>query len=118
MAVLTKKMSASSLVEVTVGMVLISMVIGFALMIFTNVSLSATNLSKLHYQLVLQNIAQETIRDQTFYNETQQDEVVTIQKTVHQHPNAEGAWLIELEAIRADQVTVATYQTIVYDPTY
>ena len=118
MAVLTKKLSASSLVEVTVGMVLISMVIGFALMIFTNVSLSATHLSKLHYQLVLQSIAQETIRNQTFHDETRQDEVVTIQKTVDQHPDAEGAWLIELEAIRADQVIVATYQTIAYDPAY
>ena len=118
MAILTKKLPASSLVEVTVGMVLISMVIGFALMIFTNVSLSATNLSKLHYQLVLQSIAQETVRNQTFYNETQQDEVVTIQKAVQQHPDAEGVWLIELQAVRADQVTVATYQTIAYDPAY
>ena len=118
MAVLTKKIPASSLLEVTVGMVLISMVIGFALMIFTNVSLSTTHLSKLHYQLVLQDMAQETIRNQTFHNETQQDEVVTIQKTVHQYPNTTGAWLIELEATRADQVTVATYKTIAYDPAY
>ena len=118
MAVLTKKIPASSLLEVTVGMVLISMVIGFALMIFTNVSLSVTHLSKLHYQLVLQSMAQETIRSQTYYNEIQQDEGVTIQKTVQQYPNTTGVWLLKLEATRADQVTVATYQTIAYDPSY
>ena len=118
MALLNKKLRASSLVEVTVGMVLISLVIGFALMIYTNVSQSAPHLSKLRCQLTLQRIAQQTVSEQTFFSETQADEAVTIHKTVRPYPEADGAWLIELEAIGPDQRVIATYQTIAYAPSY
>ena len=118
MAPLTQKISASSLVEVTVGMVLISLVIGFALMIYTNVSASATSSQHLKYQLLLREVARETVQQQTFSSETWQDEPVTIHKTVTPYPGTEGGWAIELEAVRSDERVIATYQTIVYAPSY
>ena len=118
MALLRHKLSASSLVEVTVGMVLISLAIGFALMIYMNVSASAPALQQLNYQLTLRAMAQETEEQQTFLDQTWQDESVTIRKAVQPYPEAEGAWLIELEAIGPNQRVLATHQTIVYAPSY
>lgn len=118
MALLSKKLRASSLVEVTVGMVLISLVIGFALMIYANVARSAPPLTKLKYQLVLREFAQQTVQQQTFFDETQHHETVTIQKAVLPYPDEPGAWLIELQAIGPDQSVLATYQMITYAPSY
>lgn len=116
MALLNKKLAASSLVEVTVGMVLISMVIGFALLIYTNVSRSTHSLQEVKCQLQLEMIARETIREQAFYPQIWQDEVVTVRQQVSPYPATEGAWLIQLTAFRADQTVLATYQTIAYAP--
>ena len=99
-------------------MVLISLAIGFALMIYMNVSASAPTLQQLKYRLALQAVARETEQQQTFLNESWQEESVSIRKVVRPYPEAEGAWLIELEATGADQRTLATYQTIVYAPSY
>ena len=118
MATLTRKLTASSLVEVTVGMVLISIAIGFALMIYLNVSASAPTLQSLKYQLALRAIARETEQQRVFLNQTWQEESVTIHKVVRPYPEASGTWLIELEATGADQRTLATYQTIVYAPSH
>ena len=115
---LNNKLPASSLVEVTVGMVLISLVIGFALMIYTNVLRSSSPLQRLKYQLTLQDMARQTVRQQTFSNETTTHETVAIHKTVNPYPDTEGGWLIQLEAIGPDQTIITQYQTVAYDPSY
>ncbi|WKN45351.1 hypothetical protein [Tunicatimonas pelagia] len=114
-----RKIEASSLIEVIVGMVLISLVMGFAMMIYINVSSSANFSSQLRYQLQLNDLAQETRQQQSFFNETWQestDSEVVIRKIVQPHPQSQDGWLIRLEAVGPERSILATHQIIVYAP--
>ena len=112
------RIPASSIIEVTVGMVIIGIVFAIALMIYTQLSGSSKNLQQLKYSGKMKSIARETVLQGSWIDETITDEQVIIQKEVIPYGNTKGLFLLQLEALGSDNKVLASQQTIHYVDQY
>lgn len=78
----TKKLPASTLVEVLVSMVLIMIAFGLGLSVYFSILNSDSNRLELEASLLLNEVVEETHLRQSWFNETIQLDVFTIEKTL------------------------------------
>jgi Tfp pilus assembly protein PilV len=83
MAILMRlKISASSLVEVIVALIIISIVFGISTMIYINVLNSTYSVKQLQHSMLLKAICEETINKKRYFDETIKSEDITVFKKV------------------------------------
>ena len=98
MALLTKKIKASTLIEVLVAMIIIMISFGIAMAIYMNVSLSDHLVQKLKAELLLNETAIETKAANSFIDEKTGSDKISINKTVTSYNGIPELHLLMLEA--------------------
>ena len=95
---MTKKIKASTLIEVLIAMILVMFSFGIAMAIYINVSLSDHLVQKLKAELLLNETAIETKAGNSFIDEKTGLGNISVNKTVTSYNGISGLHLLLLEA--------------------
>ncbi|WP_146198828.1 hypothetical protein [Pararcticibacter amylolyticus] len=104
MAELTKKIEASTLVEVLIAMVIIVAVFGVAIGIYTNVTQSGYSVSTTQSQQQMRKIADESILNHDWEDQELMEDSIIYRKTVSAWPGYQDLVLIEVQALQNEKV--------------
>jgi hypothetical protein len=89
--------SASSLIEVTVALIIITMITGFAIMIYLNVQRTGFSTAEIKYNAVLEENYLHAIESSNFQSEELVDNDVVISKVVQPHPSNQRLFILLYE---------------------
>lgn len=105
MAVLKAK--SSSLLETIVAMVIIMVVFSISIMIYVNITSSTFSLQKIKTDLLLQRLSVTTLEKKTYFDETIEYEIITIDKQIQKYNDIDDILLMTLTAYNKQQDTIA-----------
>lgn len=91
------RMKAASLVEVTIAMVIITITFSIGMMVFVNVTRSSYSLERFRADVLANEIANQTISEQRFFNEEIIREPFIVDKVLSKYPGTED--VLQLECI-------------------
>jgi hypothetical protein len=112
--ILTKRLPASSILEVTTAMIIISMVFGLAIIIYLNIQRSGVSSLKLSSRIKLEAVFSETNRLKKFESrEVRFEDIIVYQEIEH---NSEGLLSIKLEARDEQGKLIAQQKHLIYAP--
>ena len=106
MAVL-KKVKSSSLLETIIAMVIIMVVFGISIMIYVNITSSTFSTQKIKTDLLLKQLAITTLEKKSYFDETIEYEIITIDKQVQKYNDTDDVLLMTLTAYNKQQDTIA-----------
>ncbi len=98
MALLTRKLKASSLIEVMVALIIVMVCFGIAMIIYLNVSQSDRQLQRLKGKLILNEIAIKTKNENSYIDDKIEFESINVNKTINPYNGIPGISLLLLEA--------------------
>jgi hypothetical protein len=108
------RIRSSSILEVTVALVIISITFGIFMMIYVNLLSGNYYLQKLKYEGKLTIQYQELVQSKNFIDEVKEDETVRIFQTILPYRNATNIKLVELKAINRNGKVLAEHKTLYY----
>ncbi len=111
---LNQKVSASSLIEVSVALVLSGIVFTVAIMIFMNVARFGLSNNKIKYHYQLQALANRDIQNGNFLSEQIAEGPVMIVKRISYYQSNPNLIHIEYTAINSMEKNLAVYRRLVY----
>ena len=97
-----KKWKGATLMEVLTALVILAIVFSISLSIFINVSNSTTSIRKVKANQQIQKLAEETLKQKAFVDNTYQFNTFRIIKKVKNYKKKNGLVLLYLEAITND----------------
>jgi type II secretory pathway pseudopilin PulG len=106
------RLRASSLTEVVVAMVIIVLVFGIAMTIYTNVLRLSLSIKKMRAQAALEEALSQAIQSGSPENHTEQAEGYRIEQAVQPYGTAPGLIVIQLTAFDDQQQPLAKLQQI------
>jgi hypothetical protein len=112
--ILQGRVRSSSILEVTVALVIVSVAFGIFLMIYMNILAANLYLQKLKYEGRLMSQYQEILRTGAFIDDIKDEGQVRIFQTVTPYKGEGKAKQIELKAIRHDGKLLVQYKFIRY----
>ena len=112
--ILTKRLPASSILEVTTAMVIISMVFGLAIIIYLNIQRSGVSSLKLSSRIKLEAVFSETNRLKKFESREVRFEDIIVYQEIEN--NSEGLLSIKLEARDEQGKLIAQQKHLIYAP--
>ena len=113
MALLTKKIKGSTLIEVLVAMIIVMVSFGIAMAIFMNISSSGNHAQQLKAQLLLNKAAIRTKAENSFIDEISEGESIIINKTVTSYNGIPGLNLLLLQAFDINGKKIAERKELV-----
>ena len=112
----SRKVKSSSIVEVTVALVIISVVFGIFIMIYTNLISGGKTLQRVKYQEQLKVSYQEMLRSENYVDSMATDGAVTISRKVSRYKNTSDLLLVEMKAVHENGSTWAEQKFLLYVP--
>lgn len=112
-SVFAHKFKSSSLLEVTVALVLLSIAFGIFLMIHTNL-LSGLSFQKLKYREKLKSYYREMIRNRNFLDAVTEEDDVRVFRNVESYKNIPHLFFIEVKAVSSNGEMIARYRGLHY----
>jgi Tfp pilus assembly protein PilV len=109
---LNKRVAASTLLEVVISMVIILVVFGIAMMIFTNVMRFSTPAKQVRAAAILHDELAKAEGAKAFNTQTLSVAGFRVEETVSQYNEAPGLLLVQLTAFDQNQQQVAELQKI------
>ncbi|MDQ3192428.1 MAG: hypothetical protein M3Q58_12615 [Bacteroidota bacterium] len=113
MALLTKKIKASTLIEVIVALIIVMISFGIAMAIYVNVTYSDNQIQKLKANLILNETAIKTTNENSFIDEKTEVDGISVVKTVHSYEGIQGLNLLLLEAFDVNMKKIAERKELV-----
>jgi Tfp pilus assembly protein PilV len=110
---LQKKVSASSLIEVIVSMVIISIVFGLSLMIFVNIQSQMDSQIKVRAGIRVRNLATEYLKMDVIKSEVFEDEDFTTTCTLTPFSSNGKLLILQIEAITKDSKVLYKFKKLV-----
>lgn len=107
------KIISSTLIEVMVAMVILSLAFGIGLMTYFNIIGSTKSLASLKAQIILNEIAAETIIEQSFFDEELDIERMHITKEFVQYNGSNDTYILVLKATGPSNQVLANLKKIV-----
>lgn len=98
MALLVKKIQASTLIEVITAMIIIMIIFGIAMMIFTNINTTSNTKLKLFAGMHIDKVYEETIKENSFFDEDYQVESIKIEKKIMPYKNNDNIIILQFIA--------------------
>ena len=108
-----RRVKASSLIETIVAMMIVMLVFFVAMSIYVNVLRNSISLSELSAAQQLQTLAQETIKNKSYFNETIDTETLTITKSCGNYGSYSELFLLNIEAQDKSGRIVATRKELI-----
>lgn len=113
MVKLNAKISASTLIEAIVAMLIIVIVYGIGIMIFMNVKKSANNGLKLEAILQVENILSQTKKEAKYVDENFDFDNLKIEKKILKYDNASSLNILEIKALSNDNKVLTEHREII-----
>lgn len=113
MALLEKKIQASTLIEVITSMIIILIIFGISMMIVTNINTTSNTRMKLFAGMNINKLSEETKEEQSFFDEDYKIEGLKIEKKVSPYKNSENSILLEFIAFDVKGRKLATIREII-----
>jgi hypothetical protein len=110
-----RRARSSSILEVTVALVVISITFGLFMMTYINLLAGNYYLQKLKYEGKLSIQLQELIQSKKFVNDVKEEGQVRIFQTVSRYKDSRSLKWIELKAINSKGKILAEYNSLYYD---
>ena len=107
-----KKIKSSSILEVVVSLVLITIVFSISFMIYHNVMRSGISIQQMLASKKIEGYFTKTKTEKSFVNETIEEDDFIIQKKVSQFDNQPKIYKIEFEAYNKEQRLLAYQRSI------
>ena len=107
-------LKASSLIEVVVAMVILSVTFTVCLMVFNNITRSTYSLRQMKYSLILQNLKLKTEQEKSYFDEVISEENEIVYKKVSHYNNRENLILLEFEVVDAGNEVIAERKDLIY----
>jgi len=109
------RLSASSLMEAVIAMVIMVLVFGIAMMIYTNVTRLSLSVRKIRAQAILQEFLYQTAKKSSKDNQHIQVDEFEIEQKVSPFGSGTGLIQIELTAFGENHQQLAQLQQIISD---
>ena len=106
------KLKASTLIEVLVAMVIISISFAIGLAVITNVINSSNQKQKLDAFLLADSVAVQTIKEERYFDENYEFENFNLVKTVHQHQKNNNLEIIQIAVFDKTKKKILTKKWI------
>ncbi|HET6243889.1 MAG: hypothetical protein H0V01_04385 [Bacteroidetes bacterium] len=113
MALLTKKIKASTLIEVIVALIIVMITFGIAMVIFINVTHSDNQVQKLKASLILNESALKTSKENSYIDEKTEVDGLFINKTINPYENIPGLNLVLFEAFDVNGKIIAERRELI-----
>ncbi|HYF68574.1 MAG TPA: hypothetical protein VD884_10575 [Ohtaekwangia sp.] len=110
------RLKGSSLIEVTVALVIITLVFSLAMVIYLNVQRSGLYAFKLSCEMMLNEVYTNTVRSEDYQNKEVTYDEVFIYQEVKTYPGSGNLLLITLEAREPGGKMIAERKHLVYVP--
>ncbi|WP_419699008.1 hypothetical protein [Mucilaginibacter sp. NFX135] len=107
------RLSASSLMEAVIAMVIMVLVFGIAMMIYTNVTRLSLSVRKIRAQAILQELLYQTAKNSSKDNQYIQVDEFEIEQKVSPFGSGTGLIQIELTAFGENHQQLAQLQQII-----
>lgn len=111
----SKKLKATTLIEVLVAMIIILLSFGTGMMIYNNILNSDNGYEKMKSRLILNEIAIETKKEKTFFDEIKEEETFTIHKSIEQYKDKKNLSLLHLKAFNKQGRLIAEKKELIYN---
>lgn len=115
MAILDKKISAFSLIEALVAMVIIMISFGIGMMVYFNIIKSEKSQIKLQATINSENIFIETRQLKSYENDEYHYKNHNIIKTVTNYGNSNNLYLVTLNVVDKNQKEVTSFNEIMIE---
>ncbi|PKP20788.1 MAG: hypothetical protein CVU05_08325 [Bacteroidetes bacterium HGW-Bacteroidetes-21] len=116
MVALNKRLSAFSLIEVLVAMIIVLIMTSFTTLTFINLSGFDRNQKRLDAMFIVGSILQESKKNNSFLNEDIKTSSIVIQKTVEDYNNISNLKLLKVSAYTLDNVKILEQVEIIRIP--
>ena len=114
--VLKVRMAASSIVEVTTALVIISMIFSLAMIIYLNVQRSGISFRKVDGVIMMEEVYAETKNLKKYEDRTEEREDIIIYQKVSASGESPDLLVIQLEARDAQGKVIAEQKHLIYAP--
>ena len=111
-----RKTRASSILEITTAMVLVSMIFVSSAMIYLNLTASGKSKRQVQISHLLNRLAQENIAEGIFLDQQYRYETFTVYQQVVLYKKQTDLFWFSLEALGNDGKVIATHNQLVYEP--
>ena len=112
----TKRVASSSLIEVITSLLIITMILGIAMMIYLNIQRSGAYASKFKSEMILSEVFQETLRKSHYESRELVVGDVAVFVDVQAYAGNAEVMSVKLEARDANGKLIAEQKHLVYDP--
>jgi len=116
MAGIKLKARASTLLEVIISMILIMVVFGIAMMIFTNVIRFTTSAKQIRAKAALEDLLVKEEQSKTIASQSIALDEFTIEEAVAAYNNQQNLLLVQLTAFDQNRQEVASAQKVILKP--
>ena len=113
MALLTKRIEASTLVESLIAMVVVMVSFGVATTVYVNVMSSGNEMQKLKARTLLQKLAVETKQERLFLDTKMTMDGFVVDKKVVAYNSQKHLFLLKLTAYSATEKQLAVYNELI-----
>lgn len=113
MVKLNKKIRATTLIEAIIAMLIIVIAYGIGLMIFMNVSKSASSGLKLKATLQLESVLSQTKKDAKYLDEEIETDNLKIEKTVTKYEGNKSLNVLHIRVLSKDNKLLAEHREII-----
>lgn len=107
------KITASTLIEVIVAMVVLAIAFSIGIMIYFNILSSSGSYRAFETTLLLKQVAAETTHNKSYIDELIELENLTIQKSVSPYNGSKKVYLLELHAVDQHQKEHGVYKQLI-----
>lgn len=106
------RLKAVSIIETLVAMVILTISLGIAFMIFMNVISNNSVIVKTRAKIIAQEVAQKAIDEERWLNENLEIQNFTIKKKFRLSNNADNLLLLEVSVFKGEEKITTYYQLI------
>ena len=111
-----KRIPAATLQETIIALTIVLICFSVALMVFVNVMKTEHARDQLKSNLILKEISQNTIKEQSYYNDWLERGHFSIEKQINNHPTNSSLGLIEIKVFKSSRLLIKSKELFVkYD---
>lgn len=107
------KINSSTLVEVIVAMVVLAIAFSIGIMIYFNIISGSGSYRAFETNLILKQVASETIRNKSYIDESLEINDLTIHKAVSAYNGSKKVMVLELRAVDQNQKEHAVQKQLI-----
>lgn len=107
-----KKIKGSSLIEIVVGLVIISIVFTMSVMVYVNLSTGKTSATKVIYIAYLKDYIATTKKNKEYFNEKLEIEKGYLQRTIEEI--SKNVILLKIEIRNSENKLIDDHQELIY----